>query len=47
MNINMTGVDVFKSLRPCALDKSSLSIGKVDPYQSSLHIFLLMHVDKL
>ena len=30
MNTNMTGLDVFqKSFYPCALDKSSLSIGRV------------------
>ena len=30
MNTNMTGFSWFsKSLRPCALDESSLSIGKV------------------
>ena len=31
MNTNMTGLDGFqKSLCPCALDKSSLSIGRVN-----------------
>ena len=31
MNTNMTGLDGFqKSLRPCGLDESSLSIGRVN-----------------
>ena len=31
MNTNMTGLDGFqKPLRPCALDESSLSIGRVN-----------------
>ena len=29
MNTNMTGFRWFSSLHPCALDKSSLSIGRV------------------
>ena len=39
MNTNMTGQDGFqkKSLHPCALDQSSLSIGGVNSLSASLN----------
>ena len=38
MSTNITGFDVYqKSLHPCALDESSLSIGRVSPFASEVH----------
>ena len=41
MNTNITGFRWFsKSLRPCALDESSLSIGNVNGYLTVGTVFL-------